>query len=152
MFRKAAAYCEREYDRWFILSAQHHLVHPSEVLDPYDMTLNTMGRLARAGWASRVRAQLCAQAEPVREQSFYLHAGKRYIEYVAPWLQQSGATVESPLAGLGIGQQLHDVARAFEFAKQRDPVDRCASSAVALRALFVGQHLAPTPGRIDGAE
>ena len=53
---------------------------------------------------------------------------------------------------VGIGQQLHDVARAFEFAKQRDPVDRCASGAVALRTLFVGQHLAPTPGRIDGAE
>ena len=50
-------------------------------------------------------------------------------------------------AGVGrivrIGQQLHDVARAFEFTEECDPVDRRASGAVALRALFVGQHLAP---------
>ena len=41
-FRKAKAYVElnrRAQDRWFILSAKHHLVSPETLLLPYEATL-----------------------------------------------------------------------------------------------------------------
>ncbi|WP_373427871.1 DUF6884 domain-containing protein [Arthrobacter globiformis] len=34
LFKKAAAYADRTCDRWYILSAKHHLVHPDTVIDP----------------------------------------------------------------------------------------------------------------------
>jgi hypothetical protein len=51
LFRKAAAYCRRHYDRWFILSALHGLVEPSTVLAPYDLTLTALTPTEREAWA-----------------------------------------------------------------------------------------------------
>lgn len=109
LFRKASAYCEREYDCWYVLSAKHHLAMPDQVLQPYDETLNTQTHLQRKMWGSRVRAQLCGAVDDIggfTAATFYLHAGRRYTEYLAPWLLEMGADVTFPLSGLGIGQQL----------------------------------------------
>lgn len=106
LFRKASAYCEREYGRWYVLSARHGLVLPDAVLAPYDLTLNTMGRDERRLWADRVKAQLFDSEGSFVGLTVYLHAGRRYVEDLAPWLRDLGATVVSPFPGLGIGQQL----------------------------------------------
>ena len=54
-FRKAKAYVEqnlRAQDRWFILSAKHHLVSPETLLLPYEAPLpqnrETRGRTGRS--------------------------------------------------------------------------------------------------------
>lgn len=44
--------------RWAILSAQHGLVLPGQVLEPYDLAVSQMSRLERLAWGERVRAQL----------------------------------------------------------------------------------------------
>jgi hypothetical protein len=44
LFKKASAYAERTCDRWYILSAKHDLVHPDEVIEPYDVRLGTNHR------------------------------------------------------------------------------------------------------------
>ncbi|WP_395858435.1 DUF6884 domain-containing protein [Arthrobacter sp. KBS0702] len=41
MFKKASAYAELTCDRWYILSAKHGLLHPDEIIQPYDMRLGT---------------------------------------------------------------------------------------------------------------
>lgn len=58
LFRKAAAYCDGAYDRWFILSAKHYLVAPGEVLDPYNLTLKGRTVADIAHWASMVESGL----------------------------------------------------------------------------------------------
>jgi hypothetical protein len=106
LFRKASAYCEREYDRWYILSAKHGLVSPDTALAPYNVTLNTMGRQDRRLWADRVESQFFDSEGSFVGLAVYLHAGKRYVEDVGPWLLAQGASVVSPFPGLGIGQQM----------------------------------------------
>jgi hypothetical protein len=41
VFRATSAYAERRYgsDRWLILSARHGLVHPDQMLAPYELGL-----------------------------------------------------------------------------------------------------------------
>lgn len=46
LFKKASAYAEKTCDRWYILSAKHGLVHPDEVLEPYDVKLDTHARMS----------------------------------------------------------------------------------------------------------
>lgn len=99
LFVKASRYCAREYDRWYVLSALHGVVHPDDVLAPYDVTLNTMPRAERLAWGEKVRGQL--RALGLEGDALYLHAGARYREPFA-----SMANVITPLAGLGIGRQL----------------------------------------------
>src|SRR6266508_6085183 len=38
LFRKARAFVEAQHAPWFILSAEHGLVHPDTVIAPYDRT------------------------------------------------------------------------------------------------------------------
>jgi hypothetical protein len=99
LFRKAAAYCHRRYDRWFILSARHGLVAPDEVLHPCDETLVGRPRAVREAWAGCVVAQL--ERRGLRRARFWLHAGRAYADVLAGRLD-----CELPLAGLGIGERL----------------------------------------------
>lgn len=41
-FTKARTYA-KSIGSWFILSAKYGVVHPDEVIEPYEMTLNAMG-------------------------------------------------------------------------------------------------------------
>jgi DGQHR domain-containing protein len=99
LFRKAAAYCRRSYDRWFILSARHGLVEPSTVLAPYDHTLLRLTQADREAWADRVVAELDRRS--LRHARFFLHAGRAYAGVLTDKLD-----CELPLAGLGVGRQL----------------------------------------------
>ncbi|MGE7649199.1 DUF6884 domain-containing protein [Peribacillus frigoritolerans] len=43
LFKKAVKFIEQhDYDDWFILSAEYGLLRQQNVIDPYDLTLNTM--------------------------------------------------------------------------------------------------------------
>lgn len=57
-FQKARAYVLRSDSPWFILSAEHGLVHPDDVLIPYEMTLNNMSAAERRAWAEMVQNQM----------------------------------------------------------------------------------------------
>ena len=57
-FNKARAYAELNGPSWFILSAKYGLIHPDEVIEPYERTLNTMGVAERQVWARLVQRQM----------------------------------------------------------------------------------------------
>ena len=57
-FKGVRELVERSGLPWFILSAEHGLVSPNEILAPYERTLNTMGKEERRAWARRVQAQM----------------------------------------------------------------------------------------------
>jgi hypothetical protein len=103
-FVKARAYAESFGSCWFILSAKYGLVGPDEVIEPYDMTLNTMGVAERRNWSRQVEQQM-DERMPNADRIVVL-AGQRYREFLVEYLARRARTVDVPMAGLRIGEQL----------------------------------------------
>jgi len=74
-------YVERSCDQWFILSALHGLVRPSEVLNPYDLSLKSCGADERRAWSKRVLGQIQQQLGPIAGMKFEAHAGSEYLDF-----------------------------------------------------------------------
>jgi hypothetical protein len=104
LFRKMRRYAEANADSWYILSAEHGLLHPDQVVDPYEKTLNKMRVADRMAWADRVQKQLF-EILPAGSQVIIL-AGERYRENLVPFLRERGHKVSIPLEGLSFGRQL----------------------------------------------
>src|SRR5690606_27502820 len=103
-FSKARRYVESKGAPWFVLSARYGLVAPEDVIEPYELTLNTMGVADRRRWADRVLAQLPEKVpDPKR---IVMLAGMRYRELLEPRLRAMGIDVQVPMKGLRIGEQL----------------------------------------------
>lgn len=83
-----------------ILSALHGAVEPSRVLEPYDRTLSALPAFERARWAQETADQLRHH----RHRPAVVLAGKHYA---AAAVLAGFESLALPLAGLGIGQQLH---------------------------------------------
>ena len=108
-FRKARAYVERTGHPWFVLSAKHGLVSPDEMLDPYDVSLDSMGVADRRLWAGRVLTQLEPHLEGVTSVTFL--AFTSYREFLEPSLRRRGLAICIPMEGLKIGEQLSWLSR-----------------------------------------
>ena len=108
-FRKARTYVEMAGGRWFVLSAKHGLIHPDQVVEPYNLTLNDMRVTERHRWAARVLTQLEPHLAGVNAVEFL--AGQRYREFLEPALRQRGLAVSVPMEGLKIGEQLSWLSR-----------------------------------------
>jgi hypothetical protein len=102
-FRKAVAYAEAVGSEFLILSAEHGVVAPSDVIEPYERSLTKMGTRDRDAWARRVVAQL--QNRKLGERPTVLLAGERYRHPFLVWYLGLLGSVSAPMAGLGIGQQ-----------------------------------------------
>ena len=103
-FGKARSYVGSTGHPWFVLSAKHGLVHPDEVIAPYDLTLNTMRVVDRRTWARRVFTELEPHLDGVESVVFL--AGQRYREFLEASLRSRGLYVWVPMEGLRIGEQL----------------------------------------------
>jgi len=103
LFRAARAYAERRYGHecWLILSARHGLVHPDQILAPYQLSLRKLTAAEREAWGDRVAVELTDRFPP--GTVLWFHAGALYRAAIAPVVAHR---VRAPLAGLGIGQQL----------------------------------------------
>lgn len=107
LFRKSLAYARQMRPvAVFILSATHGLVRPDDQIDPYDVTLNTMSSAEIRAWSDGVFGQLQRHTDVKHDRLFFL-AGDKYRRYLVPRLH----TVEVPMEGLGIGQQLQFLKR-----------------------------------------
>jgi len=140
-FRKARAYVEGTKMPWFILSAEHGLLHPDTEVEPYERTLNRMPAGERREWARRVGEALVAKIAGA--QHVIVLAGERYREFLMPYLTSICPDVQVPMEGMRIGEQLqwlgantgadsephlgHPAASAH-----RDHRDRSASSSLPL--------------------
>lgn len=98
LFKKARIYAERR-GRWFILSALHGLLGPTEIIEPYNVTLKTMPAQKRREWGQKVREQM--EKAGLIGVPLVALAGE---DYVKP-LVEAGLTVAQPMKGLGIGKQ-----------------------------------------------
>jgi hypothetical protein len=57
-FREARKFAELYGAKWFIISAQHGLITPDEIVSPYDLDLQTLLPPDRQSWADRVLSKL----------------------------------------------------------------------------------------------
>jgi hypothetical protein len=102
-FLKARAYVEKRRARWFILSAKHGLVGPRQILRPYDRSLRDHSAAQRRAWAARVERKLKRIVSP-KDRVVFL-AGQIYREPLVEAVRSIGASIETPLRGMAIGQQ-----------------------------------------------
>lgn len=103
LFKLARRYAEQVGDEWYILSAKWGLVHPDQILEPYNVTLSDYPPLRRALWGFMVRSQLKFHAPVPFSNRLIVLAGKQYRVQILLPLDYH---VEVPLDGLGIGQQM----------------------------------------------
>jgi hypothetical protein len=85
----------------FILSAKHGLVQLEDQISPYNVALNAKARATTRAWSERVFRQLQSRTDVMRDHFVFL-AGDRYRQDLLPRLR----SVEVPMEGLGIGEQL----------------------------------------------
>ena len=114
LFRLAAAYAEQTCDRWYILSGKYGLVEPTRVLPPYDSAFPQMPAEWRWAWAGGVLAELWTlhlNGNGNGNVVWLILAGERFRQFLVDDLV---GTVEVPLAGLGIGQQIARLKQMLE--------------------------------------
>lgn len=104
LFRALRAYAGTHSDQWYILSAEHGVLSPEELVHPYEKTLLHMRSEERRHWATAVANQL-ELVLPPRCRIVFL-AGQRYREHLEPLLRQRGHQVDVPFRGLRMGEQL----------------------------------------------
>lgn len=113
LFRKARAYAEAAAPRWFILSAEHGLLEPETVIEPYDRRLSDTSADYRRTWGRQVLQSLRETLGSLDGLAIEVHAGSSYVDAIRDGLVRGGADVTEPLVGLGMGSRLawYDVAR-----------------------------------------
>ncbi len=105
LFQKSVAWAESKGLTWAVISAEHGLVMPDDVIAPYNTRLDTSRKSLpqRQHWAWRIALDLFERYG--RAEKVILLAGNAYRETLAPELRKRGRPVEEPLEGKGIGQQ-----------------------------------------------
>lgn len=105
-FRTACRYAKATGAEVYFLSARHGLVHPDQVLEPYECDPKHRGKSKTLQWQAMVVNQL-KELAPVGAQ-FTIIGRKAYYKGVKEPLEKLGLyAVSTPLAGLGIGWQLN---------------------------------------------
>lgn len=119
IFRLALQYAEAVLGaEVFILSAQHGLVHPTQVLEPYDLCLADMDPWEGAWWAHEVEAQFAEVlgADLVPANATVPDGTEWVLQQPGPRLVLLAGqiyrfrppfplTFEEPLSGMGIGSR-----------------------------------------------
>lgn len=103
-FQKAALYARMIGDTWFILSAKYGLLHPDQIIEPYNVTLKSMSKYQRQIWARRVLQDLNPLL--LQNDTVVFLAGHVYREYLEGPLRQMDCLISIPMKGLRIGEQM----------------------------------------------
>jgi uncharacterized protein DUF6884 len=107
LFSARRRYVEQSCDEWWILSAEHGLVDPRTVLDPYDTSLTDSDSSTRRSWSQGVLRAIDTQISPAAGETFEIHAGANYRDFgLSEGLCARDCAVEVPASGMPIGTQL----------------------------------------------
>lgn len=101
------AYAERTGKPWRILSAEHGVIHPDAVIAPYDRSLEAQTARYRREWSDRTAGDILQLTAQLETAVVEIHAGSAYIDSgLGTRLEHAGITVDRPLRGMRIGEQL----------------------------------------------
>ena len=102
LFRKSYRYANQLKPRKiYILSAKYGLLELEDVIEPYELTLNTMTDTQQKIWAYKVWRQCKQKGIDFSERTIFL-CGNNYRKY----LIRKFHNAEAPLKNMGIGKQL----------------------------------------------
>ena len=103
-FHKVLSIVERMGDQWYIISAEHGLLDPNQIILDYNTTLLKMKKNQREDWAKKVLKDFLPLVES--GDKVIILAGKYYREFLEPELIKKGVTIEVPTKHLTTGKQL----------------------------------------------
>jgi len=107
LWGKRRAYAEASGKPWLILSAEHGLVDPDEVVAPYDRALASEPHMYRDQWSRSTAAAVIDVARRIGARTIEVHAGSAYLDSgLVGALEDVGLEVVRPLHGMRIGEQL----------------------------------------------
>jgi len=122
LFAKSREFVERYCDYWYILSAKYGLVEPTNIIEPYEETLNSKSRQERNEWADEVWSVLRQRLK--LDDHVTILAGERYRESLVPYIANYGCHIDVPMKGLGIGRQLQWLSHQLKQMHRDRDVDR----------------------------
>lgn len=129
LFKKRVKYAETKGIRWYVLSAKFGFMPPHFPVDPtavgkngvtssYDLCMKDLSPADQAIWHVTVASdvihvlwddmELHGHKKPMnpKDLTVEIHAGADYARPLAEILSSVGVTVKTPVANLGIGEQL----------------------------------------------
>lgn len=84
-------YAERSGRPWFIISAEHGLVHPDEWLAPYERHLPDTPDWYQRAWGAWVVARLRMLAGDLAGRTVEVHASSAYVDRIRLHMHAAGA-------------------------------------------------------------
>ena len=105
LFVASRKYVESVYgSNYCILSAKYNLLHPDDVIEPYDMFLGKFKKEEKQKWWNKTAQMLLEEYPENTEYEFF--CGKDYIEGVLPILDEAGRKYNCYLNDLGMGYKI----------------------------------------------
>ena len=93
-FQRARISVEATGCLWFVISAEHGLLGPDEIIDPYDKTLKGAPPKARKEWAEKVKGQMDKHLPD--GEIIVILAEEDYYKDLIPYLKERFAHVMIP--------------------------------------------------------
>lgn len=110
LFKKSYEYAKSLQPRKiYILSAKYNVLELTDIISPYELTLNSMSKLEQKKWAYKCYQQLQQKGCNFNEEAIFL-CGENYRKY----LSQVFANAKAPLKGVSFGNQLKFYKKAKE--------------------------------------
>jgi hypothetical protein len=106
LFERRRRYAESSGQPWYILSAEHGLLDPGSIIEPYDVYLADQTADYRQAWGEWVAAKLTRVRGSIDGLVIEVRAGTAYVDAIEEPLRRRGAVLLTPLAGLRRGEQL----------------------------------------------
>jgi len=105
MFQKTLEYGKALHpDKMFILSAKHHLVPLTKVLEPYDKTLKEMSKDEKEKWGEEVYKQMKQHKINPEKDTFIMLTGSEYMKPLTKYIPEEH--METPMEGKRFGERL----------------------------------------------
>ena len=107
LWRKRRRYAESTGMPWYVLSAEHGVLDPDEVIEPYDRYMERENRAYREQWSRVAASDVLSKCQEHGVTAVELHAGAAYLEHgLISEIRRSGVDAVWPLQGHRIGEQL----------------------------------------------
>ncbi|WP_348672623.1 DUF6884 domain-containing protein [uncultured Abyssibacter sp.] len=103
LFRKSLLHALRRRFNLYVLSAEHGILAPENIVTPYEKTLKEMSADQTRVWAAKVGIELRRLVRA--KDTIHLYAGKTYSRPLLPELMDIGCRVNFPISG-SLGQRL----------------------------------------------
>ncbi len=106
LWDKRRRYAESTGMPWMILSAEHGLLQPQEVIKPYDRTLGDEKAAYQKAWSAKAAEAVIRECQRLGIEAVETHAAAVYLEKgFIEALGAAGIRVSWPLQGKQIGEQ-----------------------------------------------